>query len=115
MPVMPQPARVTFTYLGVDDPDGDAAEARQPGAVGQAAHDGKPGALFPVRTRIRKPALVPAICAARNPAPKFRPASRIMPAQRRVAGRAVDAAALLGVAITLVPSGRDDAGIGCRG
>jgi hypothetical protein len=68
--------------LGVDDPDGDAAEAGQPGAVGQAAQDGEPRAPFPVRTRIRKSALVCVIFRARNPAAKFRSASRSIPACR---------------------------------
>ena len=48
----------------------------------QRLRTGSFGEQFPLRTRIRKPALVPAICAARNPAPKFRSASRIMPACR---------------------------------
>jgi site-specific DNA recombinase len=33
--------------LGIDDPDGDAAEAGQPGAVGQAAQDGEPRGAVP--------------------------------------------------------------------
>jgi hypothetical protein len=33
--------------LGVDDPDGDAAEARQPRPVGQAAKHGEPGGGAP--------------------------------------------------------------------
>jgi hypothetical protein len=43
---------------------------------------GSPGAPRPVRTRKRKSAPVSVTCAARKPAPKFRSASKIIPACR---------------------------------
>ena len=49
---------------------------------GRRCRTGSFGELFPVRTRIRKSASVAAICAARKPAPKFRSASRTIPACR---------------------------------
>ena len=54
---------------------------------GRRRTTGSFGARLPMRTRIRKSAPVAAICAARNPAPKFRSASRTIPA-RRLRGRA---------------------------
>ena len=60
---------------------------------GRRLRTGSPGAPLPARTRIRKSALVPAICAARNPAPKPRSASyldlqitRLMPGPRLCRG-----------------------------
>ena len=68
--------------LGVDDPDRDAAEARQPRSVGQALQDGEFRGVVPGPDADQEAASVAAICAARKPAPKFRSASRTIPACR---------------------------------
>jgi hypothetical protein len=56
---------------------------------GRRRRTGSFGALFPVRTRIRKSAFVCVIFRARNPAAKFRSASSSIPARRLGSSRGV--------------------------